>query len=301
MSERPRVSIVLPTHNGARFLAEALDSCLSQTLEDWELIVVDDGSTDNTPEIIADFARRDPRIRALCNLTNLNLPASLNRGFRQAGGVCLTWTSDDNCYRPDALKQMHAFLEDHGDVDLVYCDATHIDENGDALRVVRAEPPEELPMRNVVGACFLYRHRVRAGVGDYAENRFLAEDYDYWLRASINFRLRPLNEDLYRYRWHSTSLTQVKAAAVNRARDAVLLHNLPAMKWMSCETRANAYAHVVRRALEGRDQDALQSWLRAVRRDPALRLGPRARAAERMPAWLRRLILSSPVVWRLLR
>src|SRR6476660_8627759 len=113
MLPTPNISVILPTHNGTRYLREAIESCLCQTHESWELIIVDDASTDDTPRIIADYAAGDGRIRTIRNARNLRLPASLNVGFSHARGKFLTWTSDDNCYRRQALGEMLAFLEEN--------------------------------------------------------------------------------------------------------------------------------------------------------------------------------------------
>src|SRR5688572_20908989 len=105
------VSIVLPTFNGSRYLAESIESCLAQTYRAWELIIVDDCSTDETPSIIKSFEARDSRIRSIRNQKNLKLPGSLNAGFAEAKGALFTWTSDDNLYRPNALEVMVAEIE----------------------------------------------------------------------------------------------------------------------------------------------------------------------------------------------
>ena len=100
MSENALVSIVLPVYNGARFLAEAIQSCLAQTYPHWELIVVDDCSTDDSPQIVAGFAADDARIRVIRHAHNRKLPGALNTGFDAARGEYLTWTSDDNLLPP---------------------------------------------------------------------------------------------------------------------------------------------------------------------------------------------------------
>src|SRR5436305_12627222 len=86
MAEGPTISIVLPVWNGQRYLADALDSIVRQTYRDFELIIVNDCSTDNSLAIAEEFARGDARVRVLRNEKNLKLPASLNRGFSVAAG-----------------------------------------------------------------------------------------------------------------------------------------------------------------------------------------------------------------------
>src|SRR5690606_22425727 len=117
MNESPFVSIVLPTYNGARYLAQSIESCINQTYTQWELIIVDDASTDDTPAIISHYVQLDSRIRTVRHSTNRKLPAALNTGFDMARGEYFTWTSDDNYYRPEALGVMVAFLESRADVD----------------------------------------------------------------------------------------------------------------------------------------------------------------------------------------
>src|SRR3989338_10314783 len=107
----PKVSIVLPTYNGARYLRQSIDSCLSQTYKNIELIIVDDCSTDETPDIVHSY--NDPRIRYVRNKTNQRLPRSLNIGFALTTAEYLTWTSDDNEFLPQAIETMlKVLLED---------------------------------------------------------------------------------------------------------------------------------------------------------------------------------------------
>ena len=102
----PKVSIVLPTYNGSAFITEAIDSILNQTFSDFELIIVNDCSTDNTFQLCKDYAQKDKRIKLISNSTNLKLPASLNVGFSYATGEYFTWTSDDNYYKDNAIEKM---------------------------------------------------------------------------------------------------------------------------------------------------------------------------------------------------
>lgn len=213
----PRVSIVLPVYNGERYLAASIESVVDQTFRDWELIVVDDGSVDKSPTIAREYTEADERIRLICNSKNLRLPETLNVGFTHATGEYYTWTSDDNLYRPEAIGCMVAQLDEEPELAFVYADQTEIDEAGDLIAHVRAEPPERLTSRNVVGACFLYRNDVGAAVGKYDDSVCGAEDYDYWLRVFARYRIAPLHVDLYQYRRHPHSLTKTQWLQVCRA------------------------------------------------------------------------------------
>ncbi len=227
-----RVSIVLPTYNGRRHLDEAIESIRAQTWPHWELILVDDGSTDGTGDLADQWARADPRIRVI-HQANQRLPGALNTGFRAARGEFHTWTSDDNRLRPGFLAALVAVLRERPAADAVYTDYDLIDEAGRPLLdspVCRAlqSPPGAARLRlprqpfdlnfvngNYLGGAFLYRAHAtrllwgREWDGPYSPNRFLCEDYDFFLRLNAWLRLEHsgLEQSLYEYRLHSDSLT----------------------------------------------------------------------------------------------
>jgi len=242
VSERPAVSVVIPIHNGARYLAETVESVLAQTTADWELILVDDASTDETSEIAAEYATTDPRVSCVSHASNRKLPAALNSGFAAARGELFTWTSDDNRYQPNALEVMRGFLHANSGVDLVYADATAIDAAGRPLGPLPVSEAQDLPLGNRIGACFLYRRRVHEALGGYDEARFLVEDYDFWLRAAARFRIAPLHRDLYQFRLHFSSLTETRRAEVRRLLRETLTEHLPALTWLTPEARERAEA-----------------------------------------------------------
>ncbi len=215
MESSPTVSIVLPVYNGEKYLSYSIESVLAQTFPSWELIIVDDCSTDNTPIIAKEWAATDERIRYTRNETNKKLPASLNVGFSLARGKYLTWTSDDNLFREDALSLMVAALDANPQVDLVYCRMQRIDAEGKPI------PPLRLPQSrafiycvNVVLACFLYRRELHERLHGYDEDLFLVEDYDFWLRANRNAQLLHLKEAPYFYRVHGGALTKTRALEI---------------------------------------------------------------------------------------
>src|SRR5918994_1870306 len=140
----PLISIVLPTYNGSRYLREAIDSCVAQTYQNWELIVVDDCSTDATPGIVAEYVGRDPRIKSIRHETNKKLPQALNTGHAAARGHYLMWTSDDNRLLTFAIEELTAFLEHNPRVGLVYADSVLIDKTGRYVRDYPAQPASAL-------------------------------------------------------------------------------------------------------------------------------------------------------------
>jgi glycosyltransferase involved in cell wall biosynthesis len=200
----PKVSIVLPTYNGAKYIRQSIDSCLKQTHKNIELIIVDDGSTDETPRIIKSY--RDKRIKYFRHKKNRGLPHALNAGFANAKGRYLTWTSDDNYYREDAIEKMLNFLQVKN-CEFVYCDY-HTLKNEDISTQKLVSLPEQVAFENTnpVRACFLYSRRVKEIIGEYDPDTELAEDYDYWIRVSKKFHICHLAEPLYFYRIHNESL-----------------------------------------------------------------------------------------------
>ena len=203
----PLVTIVLPTYNRATRLRKALQSCLDQTYRNLEVLVVDDGSTDDTPAVVAEFQRTDPRLR-YHRQANRKLPAALNSGFALSRGEYLTWTSDDNAFHRNAIEVMARELDQRPDVGFVYCDYEVVDGEGHPLHRVHLRDPEALQEYNCVRCCFLYRRAVYEQVGDYDARWLLVEDYDYWLRVSKSFKMAHLPEvSPYDYTDHQESLS----------------------------------------------------------------------------------------------
>lgn len=262
MSEQPRISIVLPVYNGARYVTLAIESILAQDEPNWELICVDDCSTDATPQILADYAARDPRIHVIRHEVNKKLPGALNSGFAVARAEYLTWTSDDNMYRPHALARMAEILDAQPRVDLVYAGYSTIDDAGGIGELRLPLPSRALVYKSVVGACFLYRRAVQEALQAYDEALFLVEDYDFWLRASMRFRLQPLAEDLYLYREHEGTLTTQRRAQVLALRAALIERHLTALPWAGADDRALAYLHLREQALALDDAACAQRYLR---------------------------------------
>lgn len=208
------VSIILPTFNGANYIKESIESILDQSYKNWELIIVNDCSTDDTLKIISDYSAKDSRIKIISNNINQKLPQSLNIGFEEANGEYYTWTSDDNAFKPDAIKFMVEYLEKNPDTDLISCDFDIISEDGVFQNkfsdLVKDRNPLQLAIQCNVGACFMYRKETAGKVGLYNPELFCAEDYDYWCRLALAGRIAYCNENLYKYRKNSKSLSETK-------------------------------------------------------------------------------------------
>ena len=223
------VSVVLPTFNGEEFIEQSIESVLKQTYKNLELIIVNDCSSDSTPQIIEEFAKKDSRIKIIHNEKNQKLPKSLNIGFSLANGEYWTWTSDDNYYLEGAIEEMVAYLEENQNKVLVCTDFTIIRTNTNKSKeVVVSEKKEDLISQYCIGACFLYRAEVAKLIGGYDETQFKVEDYDYWLKMGLEGEFGSIHKKYYVYRRHSNSLTDTQRfAEIAGKTEKLLLKYLP--------------------------------------------------------------------------
>lgn len=217
MDHSPEISIVLPTYNGSKFIRTSVESCLHQTFTDFELIIVNDCSTDNTKMIIEEYARQDNRVKIINNEYNKKLPLSLNAGFDAARGRFHTWTSDDNYYSPNALQVLFDELTANNSVDLVYADYYLIDDSNKITGTRKFNNIYEgFTDWLGCGACFLYKKEIYQSNGGYNPSAFLIEDYDFFMRAFLKFKFKYLSTPgLYYYREHAGSLTASHSNAVS--------------------------------------------------------------------------------------
>lgn len=180
-------------------MTQSIDSVIAQTYIDWELIIVNDCSTDNSLAIMQDFAAKDERIHIINNEHNLKLPGALNRGFQEARGKYLTWTSHDNRMGPTMLEEFVNYLDANPDKGLVTaCYAAFSLKTGEQLYEVHHPDPQlHLPLFNCVCYAFMYRREVLDTVGDYDSTLFLVEDYDYWVRIWQKYLIGKIYKVLY--------------------------------------------------------------------------------------------------------
>lgn len=225
----PIVSIILPVYNGDKFLSHAIKSILTQSFRSFELIIVNDCSTDNSLDIIEKYKTNDSRIKVISNKKNLKLPKSLNIGFNLAKGKYFTWTSDDNILKPGCIERLFTGIRT-SDVDIVYADFEVINKEGCLEEIRRLDNPiDNLCFENTIGACFLFKKEVYNRNNGFKTNLFLLEDYDFWVRAWINgFKYAHLDEVLYKYRNHDDSLSHSYMQRVSYLKLKYILRMLPA-------------------------------------------------------------------------
>lgn len=267
----PAISIVLPTHNGAKYLAGAIESTLKQTRADWELIIVESDSTDETPQIAARYAAQDTRIRVIQHPKAAGrLPGALNAGFAVAQGQYHTWLSDDNEFMPQSLERLSGYLDAHPECGLVYSHFLVSHEDGTPPHVQKRPLPSVLPSKNVITPSFLYRASLHTLIGGYRTPYFLAEDYDFYLRAYEHTTFHRLDEVLHFYRFHEGNLTA--ALGHNQGDIAVvrlLEDNLAHLQWLQQPyPRAKAFLYAYELACRHNLPHPCTYWWNAFRAAP---------------------------------
>lgn len=226
---QPQVSVVLPVWNGERFLKESVDSILAQDFRDFELIIVDDGSTDATGEIISQYAD-DARVRVL-RQENKGLVAALNAGLELSRAALIARLDADDVALPHRLTAQLAYLDSNPNVMAVGSAIELMDAGGRSLGTRRYPVGKEMATLGLLDGCTLAHPAVmmRKGavqkVGAYRECFRHAEDYDLWLRVIELGYVDNLPETLIRYRIHDHSVTKKHSARQSfAAKAALLLH-----------------------------------------------------------------------------
>ena len=208
-----RVSIILPVYNCQAYVYESIASILGQTMGDFELIVIDDCSTDSTSAILSSF--RDERIVSLRNTCNLGLVESLNRGIQCSSCELLARMDADDVSYPERLRKQMLFLDHNPTVAVVGTAIENIDASGNAIDCYYYPSDPLVVSKKLLEGCpiahptVLMRRDAVLRAGGY-RLKIGAEDYDLWLRISEFALLANLREPLLKYRHHTGSLTLTK-------------------------------------------------------------------------------------------
>lgn len=208
------VSIIMPSYNTGKFIANSIKSVIAQTYSDWELIIVDDASTDNTDEVVKMFTEpaevSAPKIRYLKNNHNRGAAVSRNRALREACGKWIAFLDSDDLWAPDKMEKQIAFMKKHGYA-FSYTRYTEIDENGNSLGVVIGGP-EHITKTGMYNYCWpgcltvMYNREVVGDIqiADIKKNN----DYAMWLKACRKSDCYLLPENLASYRVRKGSISR---------------------------------------------------------------------------------------------
>jgi len=215
----PTVTVLMPVYNAEDYLREAVDSVLSQSFTDFELLAIDDGSTDGSALILNSYS--DPRIRVLSNEKNLGLIGTLNRGIDEARGKYIVRQDADDISLPGRFAKLVAYMEAHPEVAI--CGSWYDGlTDGERHPGVRYAPDD-----TTIRIKHLYQIHISHGTSIWRTDSFRtngwlfdtdfrhAEDYDLFVRASLSARLANVPEVLYLVRYHGASVSQVHSTVQN--------------------------------------------------------------------------------------
>lgn len=229
----PVVSAVMAVYNGEKYLAETIESVLSQDFQDFEFLIIDDGSEDGSKAILSEYGEKDSRIR-LISRENRGLTKSLNEGIAMAGGEFIArMDSDDVCHQDRFSKQVH-YLKTHPEVVALGGLVRYINASGTPL-FVRKLPLNHAEIEQchfsewggfLVHPSVMMRRSALQAVGGYDESFAKAQDYDLWFRLSTIGKLANLPEVILDYRYHPGAITQGSQPEQNSCRARILEREL---------------------------------------------------------------------------
>ena len=212
MSMTPQVSVIVPVYNREKYVGEAISSILAQSFTNFELLLIDDGSVDNSMEIMRSY--KDPRVRLVRNEQNLGIPKTRNKGLQLARGDYIAILDSDNIALPDRLAKQVAFLDHYQDYALVGSGATLMDEKGHFLKKTKERFVSSGEVKShLLFRCWLHHSSVMARkavlqIYGYREQFVVCSDFDLFARLARKYKIGHLPEPLVRLRVHPGSITR---------------------------------------------------------------------------------------------
>lgn len=278
----PLISVVIPVFNGQNTIKETVESVLCQTFQDYELIIINDGSTDSTVEVILSIS--DPRIK-LFNYPNAGLSASRNRGVTHAKGEYISFIDADDLWTPDKLEKQLNKLQENPQAVLAYSWTDYINESSKFLYsgshiTANGNVYEKLLLTNFLenGSNPLIRRQVLTEVGGFDESLSAAEDWDMWLKLAIRYEFAavPSTQILYRVSTRSMSSNVLKQERASLQVIEKAFSQAPkSLYYLKQQSFSNLYLYLTIKSLEGNVTRskaivAFRYYLNAVKNDISL-------------------------------
>ncbi|RRN77381.1 glycosyltransferase [Pseudoxanthomonas sp. SGD-10] len=218
------VTVFMAVYNGSAYLRDAIDSILSQTFKDFELLIINDGSTDNSVDIISSYT--DPRIRLLHNEQNRGLLFTRNRGVQEARGEYIAILDCDDIAVTDRLETQYNFLQLHKDIAMCGGHSIYIDENGIPTGYILKQPTHNilanmLFVNPFVNSTLMIRKSVIEEVGGYRDYA-PAEDFDLSLRIAQKYEVANIDAVLVKYRIHQHNISGTQTDRMVNAEHEIL-------------------------------------------------------------------------------
>lgn len=212
----PKVSVIIPTYNRDKFISDTIDSVLNQTFKDFEVIVIDDGSTDNTKSVLKKYGTR---IRVL-EQTNLERAVARNNGVKNSSGKYIAFLDSDDLWMKNKLEKQVEILEQNKDIILTYCSCLRVDEEGKKIKIAKRQlqgfsgnVKEHLLLRNcIVSPTPVLRREYFNKTEGFKSQYIPYEDWEFWIRFSLLGQFYFINEPLACYRIHSEQSVQLVKA-----------------------------------------------------------------------------------------
>ena len=218
----PRISILMSVYNGIPYLQESIESVLNQSFTNFEFIIIDDCSTDNTWDILRKYAKKDSRIKLYKNRENLGLTKSLNKGLNLATGEYIARQDADDISLPKRLEKQVELLNFHPDYILASCDIELIDAKGSTIAIDRRSCKPGLVAwyllfyNHIAGhSQVMFRKEPVINLGGYLSTRRYSQDYELWCRLAKVGKMAILPEILIKQRRHSKSISADKKSEQN--------------------------------------------------------------------------------------
>lgn len=279
MEYPPRVSLVTPTYNQANFLVDTIESVLAQDYPLLEYIVLDDGSTDETPDILQ---RYNGRIRHERH-ENIGQASTLNKGWKMASGSLIGYLSSDDLLEPTAITELVHTLLDRPEASMAYCDYCLIDVHGKKFRTIFTEEFSESRLKVDLicqaGPGALFRRDLFCSIGGWSSNLHQFPDFEFWLRMSQFGPFVRIPSILASHRVHEDSAS-FRAVSPQRSMEIV---DIMKDYWIGQHgtdvNRSIATAHLVAARSHGQSGRFIKSvtqWVAALVRHPSLLLSGRS-------------------------
>lgn len=276
----PRVSVILPCYNGARWVGQAIESVLAQTYRDFELIIIDDGSTDNSKEIIASYLH-DKRVHYIYQ-QNKGFSAALNRGIKESNGNLIGFIGHDDMWMPNKLEVQAKYFSEHKDVDLIHSNYCSIDSKGRIIGVCHFYIPnfssrrkliEHLFINNFIGfETALVKRRCFDEVGLFDERMVGFSDHDMWLRIAGKFNIAYVDLPLVKKREHELQLSKTRIEEELKDEFLMVIKAISLYPFLKKAERKKLaplyYRWGIVMLQKGRNEKAKQKFLKSIKCQP---------------------------------
>jgi glycosyltransferase involved in cell wall biosynthesis len=203
--QKPLVTIIIPTFNRAYILPRAIESILNQTMKDWELLIIDDGSTDNTEKLIVTFQEKSKNIIYIKQPFNKGVTAARNVALSRARGIYIAFLDSDDVWMPEKLQKQTAILDSKPEVGLVYTGAIFVNDRTGEKRIKHTTVEGDIHAQEIIDnpigspSRVILRKEVFSTVGLFDEQFSNLEDWEMWIRITRKYSVAAINKPLINY------------------------------------------------------------------------------------------------------